>query len=195
MLYLDYSRQEGRVDSEQVRRRENLEAIEFLKQVNDLVHRYYPGVLTIAEESTSFPQVSRPTAQGGLGFDYKWNMGWMNDTLRYFAKEALHRRWHQSDLTFGMLYQYAENFVTVFSHDEVVHGKASLLFKMGAWHIPEKAANLRALYAHMWCYPGRNFCSWAASSPSRTSGTMLRVSTGTSANTRTTRACGGSFAI
>ena len=167
MLYLDYSRKEGQWIPNKFGGRENLEAIEFLKQVNDLVHRYHPGVLTIAEESTSFPQVSRPTAQGGLGFDYKWNMGWMNDTLRYFAKEALHRRWHQSDLTFGMLYQYAENFVTVFSHDEVVHGKASLLFKMGAWHIPEKAANLRALYAHMWCYPGKKLlfmgCEFAQS--------------------------------
>jgi 1,4-alpha-glucan branching enzyme len=167
MLYLDYSRKEGQWIPNKFGGRENLEAIEFLKQVNDLVHRYHPGVLTIAEESTSFPQVSRPTAQGGLGFDYKWNMGWMNDTLRYFAKEAVHRRWHQSDLTFGMLYQYAENFVTVFSHDEVVHGKASLLFKMGAWHIPEKAANLRALYAHMWCYPGKKLlfmgCEFAQS--------------------------------
>jgi 1,4-alpha-glucan branching enzyme len=155
MLYLDYSRKEGQWIPNRLGGRENLEAIEFLKQVNDLVHRYYPGALMIAEESTSFPQVSRPTSAGGLGFDYKWNMGWMNDTLRYFAKESAHRRWHQSELTFGMLYQYAENFVTVFSHDEVVHGKASLLFKMGAWHISEKAANLRALYAHMWCYPGK----------------------------------------
>ncbi len=155
MLYLDYSRKEGQWIPNRFGGRENLEAIKFLKQVNDLVHRYHPGVLMIAEESTSFPQVSRPTEGGGLGFDYKWNMGWMNDTLRYFAKQSVHRKWHQSDLTFGMLYQYAENFVTVFSHDEVVHGKASMLFKMGAWHIPEKAANLRALYAHMWCYPGK----------------------------------------
>ena len=167
MLYLDYSRKEGQWIPNKFGGRENLEAIEFLKQVNDLVHRYHPGVLMIAEESTSFPQVSRPTAGGGLGFNYKWNMGWMNDTLRYFAKEAIHRRWHQSDLTFGMLYQYAENFVTVFSHDEVVHGKASLLFKMGGWHIPEKAANLRSLYAHMWCYPGKKLlfmgCEFAQS--------------------------------
>jgi 1,4-alpha-glucan branching enzyme len=111
--------------------------------------------------------VSRPVADGGLGFDYKWNMGWMHDTLRYFQKEPVHRKWHQHDLTFGMLYQYAENFVTVFSHDEVVHGKASLLFKMGAWHIPEKAANLRALYAHMWAWPGKKLlfmgCEFAQS--------------------------------
>jgi 1,4-alpha-glucan branching enzyme len=155
MLYLDYSRKEGEWIPNKYGGRENLEAIAFLRSVNDLVHEYYPGVLTIAEESTSFAGVSKPTAEGGLGFDFKWNMGWMHDTLRYFAKEPIVRRYHQNDLTFGMLYQYAENFITVFSHDEVVHGKASLLFKMGAWHIPEKAANLRALYAHMWAWPGK----------------------------------------
>ena len=155
MLYLDYSRAEGQWIPNKYGGRENLEAIDFLRRVNDVVHENYPGVVTIAEESTSFPKVSRPTHEGGLGFDYKWNMGWMHDTLRYFSKEGINRKWHQNDLTFGMLYQYAENFISVFSHDEVVHGKASLLFKMGAWHIPEKAANLRALYAHMWAYPGK----------------------------------------
>ena len=155
MLYLDYSRQEGQWIPNKYGGRENLEAIDFLKRVNDLVHHYYPGALMIAEESTSFGGVSKPTAQGGLGFDFKWNMGWMHDTLRYFSKDPIHRKWHQNDLTFGMLYQYAENFVTVFSHDEVVHGKGSMLFKMGAWHIPEKARQLRALYAHMWGYPGK----------------------------------------
>jgi 1,4-alpha-glucan branching enzyme len=167
MLYLDYSRQEGQWIPNRHGGRENLEAIAFLRETNDLVHRYHPGVVMIAEESTSFPGVSRPVADGGLGFDYKWNMGWMHDTLRYFQKEPVHRKWHQHDLTFGMLYQYAENFVTVFSHDEVVHGKASLLFKMGAWHIPEKAANLRALYAHMWAWPGKKLlfmgCEFAQS--------------------------------
>ncbi|HVU33186.1 MAG TPA: 1,4-alpha-glucan branching protein GlgB [Opitutaceae bacterium] len=155
MLYLDYSRREGQWVPNKYGGRENLEAIAFLRNVNDLVHQYYPGVLTIAEESTSFAGVSKPTRDGGLGFDFKWNMGWMHDTLRYFSKEPIVRRYHQNDLTFGMLYQYAENFISVFSHDEVVHGKASLLFKMGAWHIPEKAANLRALYAHMWAWPGK----------------------------------------
>ncbi|MBI5693742.1 MAG: 1,4-alpha-glucan branching protein GlgB [Verrucomicrobia bacterium] len=155
MLYLDYSRKEGQWVPNRFGGRENLEAIDFLRRVNDLVHTYYPGVVMIAEESTSFAGVSRPTKDGGLGFDYKWNMGLMNDTLRYFAKEPVVRRHHHSDLTFGMLYQYSENFVTVFSHDEVVHGKASMLFKMGAWHIPEKAANLRALYAHVWMWPGK----------------------------------------
>ncbi|MBL9186092.1 MAG: 1,4-alpha-glucan branching protein GlgB [Opitutaceae bacterium] len=155
MLYLDYSRKEGQWIPNRHGGRENLEAIDFIRRVNDLVHHYHPGVAMIAEESTSFAGVSKPTRDGGLGFDYKWNMGWMNDTLRYFAKEPIVRRYHHSDLTFGMLYQYAENFVTVFSHDEVVHGKASMLFKMGAWHIGEKAANLRALYAHMWMWPGK----------------------------------------
>jgi 1,4-alpha-glucan branching enzyme len=155
MLYLDYSRREGEWVPNKFGGRENLEAIDFLRHVNGLVHHYHPGAFMCAEESTSFPGVTRPPQEGGLGFDYKWNMGWMNDTLRYFAKEPVHRRHHQNDLTFGMLYQYAENFVSVLSHDEVVHGKASLLFKMGAWHIAEKAANLRALFAHMWLWPGK----------------------------------------
>ncbi|MGH7996596.1 MAG: 1,4-alpha-glucan branching protein GlgB, partial [Opitutaceae bacterium] len=155
MLYLDYSRPAGEWIPNRYGGRENLEAIDFLRRVNDLVHRHYPGVATIAEESTSFPGVTKAPSEGGLGFDYKWNMGWMHDTLRYFGKEPIHRRHHQNDLTFGMLYQYAENFISVFSHDEVVHGKASLLFKMGAWHIHDKAAHLRSLYAHMWAYPGK----------------------------------------
>jgi 1,4-alpha-glucan branching enzyme len=155
MLYLDYSRGAGEWIPNRYGGRENIEAMGFLRIVNDLVHLYFPGALMIAEESTSFSGVTRATSEGGLGFDYKWNLGWMHDTLRYFSKEPIHRRYHQNDLTFGMLYQYAERFVSVFSHDEVVHGKASMLFKMGAWHIPEKAANLRALYAHMWAYPGK----------------------------------------
>jgi 1,4-alpha-glucan branching enzyme len=155
MLYLDYSRKAGEWIPNKFGGRENLEAIEFLRSTNDLVHQYFPGALMIAEESTSFAGVTRPTKDQGLGFDYKWNMGWMNDTLRYFQKEAVHRKWHQHDITFGMLYQYSENFITVFSHDEVTHGKASMLLKMGAWHIPEKAANLRSLYAHMWAWPGK----------------------------------------
>jgi 1,4-alpha-glucan branching enzyme len=155
MLYLDYSRGPGQWVPNRYGGRENLEAIDFLRRVNDLVHQYNPGTLMVAEESTSFSGVTRSTSEGGLGFDYKWNMGWMHDTLKYFSLEPIHRRFHQNDLTFGMLYQFAERFVSVFSHDEVVHGKASMLFKMGAWHIPEKASNLRALYGHMWAYPGK----------------------------------------
>jgi len=155
MLYLDYSREEGQWIPNEYGGRENLEAISFLKHVNGLIGHYHPGVLRVAEESTSFPGITRPLAEGGLGFDLKWNMGWMHDTLSYFAKAPVHRKWHHNDLSFGMLYQYSEHFITVFSHDEVVHGKGSLLFKMGAEHIPEKAANLRALYAHMWAWPGK----------------------------------------
>ncbi len=155
MLYLDYSRKDGEWIPNQYGGRENLEAIAFLKETNRLVHDYYPGALMIAEESTAFAGISKPVEQGGIGFDFKWNMGWMHDTLQFFQKEPAHRKWHQNDLTFGALYQYSENFVTVFSHDEVVHGKNSMLYKMGAWHIPEKAANLRALYGHMWMWPGK----------------------------------------
>ncbi|MCF3652006.1 1,4-alpha-glucan branching protein GlgB [Synoicihabitans lomoniglobus] len=155
MLYLDYSRNEGEWIPNRHGGRENLEAIDFLRETNRLVHDYYPGVLMIAEESTAFAGISKPVADGGIGFDFKWNMGWMHDTLSYFQKDPIHRKWHQNELTFGALYQWSENFVTVFSHDEVVHGKNSMLYKMGAWHIPEKAANLRALYAHMWGWPGK----------------------------------------
>lgn len=155
MLYLDYSRKEGEWIPNKFGGRENLEAIDFLRRTNDLVHQYYPGALMIAEESTAFPGVSKPTKEGGLGFDLKWNMGWMHDNLRYFSKESIHRKWHHNDLTFGALYQFSENFVTALSHDEVVHGKASLLIKMGAWQITEKAAHLRSLYGHMWAWPGK----------------------------------------
>ncbi|MEM0965583.1 MAG: 1,4-alpha-glucan branching protein GlgB [Verrucomicrobiota bacterium] len=155
MLYLDYSREEGEWIPNQYGGRENIEAIEFLRQVNDLIHNYYPGAMTIAEESTAFGGVSQPTSDYGLGFDFKWNMGWMHDTLSYFSKDPIHRKYHQNELTFGMLYNYSEHFVLTFSHDEVVHGKQSMLLKMGMWHIPEKAANLRALYALMWAWPGK----------------------------------------
>ncbi|MFA6960012.1 MAG: 1,4-alpha-glucan branching protein GlgB [Opitutaceae bacterium] len=155
MLYLDYSRKEGEWIPNRYGGRENIEAIDFLRQTNELVHGYYPGVLMIAEESTAFAGISKPVKDGGIGFDYKWNMGWMHDTLKYFQKEPIHRKWHHNDLTFGALYQYSENFVTVFSHDEVVHGKGSMLNKMGAWDISEKAATLRSLYGHMWAWPGK----------------------------------------
>ncbi len=155
MLYLDYSRKAGEWIPNRYGGRENLEAIAFLRQVNDLVHQYYPGVVTVAEESTAFPKVSRPTAEGGLGFDYKWNMGLMHDTLEYFQKDPIHRKWAHNKLTFGMVYQYSENFITVYSHDEVVHLKASMLGKMGSGSSEGKAANLRALYGLIWTYPGK----------------------------------------
>ncbi len=155
MLYLDYSRKAGEWIPNRYGGRENLEAIAFLREVNDLVHRYHPGAVTVAEESTAFPRVSHPTKDGGLGFDYKWNMGLMHDTLAYFQKDPIHRKWAHDKLTFGMIYQYSENFITVYSHDEVVHLKASMLGKMGAGAATDKAANLRALYTLVWTYPGK----------------------------------------
>jgi 1,4-alpha-glucan branching enzyme len=154
MLYLDYSRKDGEWVPNRHGGRENLEAIEFLKTFNVQVHEHHPGVLTIAEESTAWAGVSRPTYVGGLGFSLKWNMGWMNDTLRYMRHDPVHRKYHHDELTFSLIYAFHENFVLPFSHDEVVHGKGSLLDQMpgDAW---QKFANLRLLYAYMWCHPGK----------------------------------------
>ena len=155
MLYLDYSREEGQWIPNQYGGRENLEAIDFLRQTNDLVHERFPGALMIAEESTAFPGVTKPTQEGGLGFDLKWNMGWMHDTLEYFSKDPIYRKYEHGQLSFGMLYQYSENFAQVFSHDEVVHGKGSMLMKMPGEPISNKAHQLRLLYALMWFWPGK----------------------------------------
>jgi len=154
MLYLDYSRKPGEWLPNKHGGRENLEAIEFLKQLNAMVHADFPGALTIAEESTAWPLVSRPTYVGGLGFSMKWNMGWMNDSLRYFQRDPIYRRWHHNELTFGQVYAYSENYVLPFSHDEVVHGKGSLLGKMpgDAW---QRFANLRLLLAWQTFMPGK----------------------------------------
>jgi len=156
MLYLDYSREEGEWIPNEYGGNENIGAIEFIRQVNQLVHQYHPGAIMLAEESTSFGGVTKPTKDGGLDFDLKWNMGWMHDNLEYFKREPIHRQYHQSDLTFGMLYQYSEDFITVFSHDEVVHGKGSMILKMGAgFEMAKKAADLRCLYTWMWLWPGK----------------------------------------
>lgn len=154
MLYLDYGRKEGEWIPNVWGGKENLEAIEFLKHLNAVVHRTYLGVLMCAEESTSFPGVSHPLEWQGLGFDLKWNMGWMNDTLRYFHRDPLFRHYHQDDLTFGLVYAFSERFILVLSHDEVVHGKRSLLAKMPGddW---QKFANVRLLYSYMICQPGK----------------------------------------
>ncbi len=154
MLYLDYSRKEGEWVPNQFGGRENLEAIEFLKKFNHITHTEFPGVMTIAEESTAWPQVTRPPYLGGLGFSLKWNMGWMHDTLGYFKREPVHRKYHQNDLTFAMLYHHNENFVLPLSHDEVVHGKGSLIGRMPGddW---QKFANLRCLLAYQWMFPGK----------------------------------------
>jgi 1,4-alpha-glucan branching enzyme len=154
MLYLDYSRKAGEWVPNEFGGRENLPAIAFLKRLNEVVHGRFPGVLTIAEESTSWPGVSRPTYLGGLGFSLKWNMGWMNDTLKYFSCDPVYRKYEHNKLTFSMLYAFSENFVLPFSHDEVVHGKNSLLHKMPGdmW---QQFANLRLLYAWQCAHPGK----------------------------------------
>jgi 1,4-alpha-glucan branching enzyme len=154
MLYLDYSRKDGEWEPNCFGGRENLEAIEFLKQFNVQVHHHFPGTLTIAEESTAWAAVSRPTYVGGLGFSLKWNMGWMNDTLRYMRHDPVHRKYHHDELTFSLIYAFHENFVLPLSHDEVVHGKGSLLGQMPG-DLWQQFANLRLLYAYMWCHPGK----------------------------------------
>ena len=154
MLYLDYSRNEGDWLPNQYGGRENLDAIEFLRHVNGVLHARFPGALTLAEESTAWPMVSRPNWMGGLGFSMKWNMGWMHDILSYMQKDSIHRHYHHDQLTFGLLYSFTENFMLPFSHDEVVHGKSSMLEKMSGddW---QQFANLRLLYTFMFTYPGK----------------------------------------
>lgn len=154
MLYLDYSREEGDWIPNKQGGNENLEAIEFLREMNTITHANFPGTMIMAEESTAWPQVTRPTDVGGLGFSMKWNLGWMHDTLKYFSKKTVHRHYHHEQLTFGLLYLFSENFILPFSHDEVVHGKSSLLYKMPGdeW---QQFANLRLLYTYMFTYPGK----------------------------------------
>jgi 1,4-alpha-glucan branching enzyme len=154
MLYLDYSRKPGEWIPNQHGGRENLEAVSFLQQLNTVTHGQAPGTITVAEESTSWPAVSRPTYVGGLGFTYKWNMGWMHDMLEYMTQDPVHRRWRHGDVTFSMLYAFTENFVLPFSHDEVVHGKRSMLDKMPG-DLWQKHATLRALYGYMFGHPGK----------------------------------------
>ncbi|EDN67794.1 truncated 1,4-alpha-glucan branching enzyme [Beggiatoa sp. PS] len=152
MLYLDYSREDW-IPNE-FGGRENIEAIEFLREMNTVVLGEHPGVLMMAEESTSWPQVTRPIDSGGLGFSLKWNMGWMNDTLSYMSKDPVHRKYHHGMLTFSMIYAFTENFLLPFSHDEVVHGKGSMPNKMPGdeW---QRFANLRLLYTYMFTHPGK----------------------------------------
>jgi 1,4-alpha-glucan branching enzyme len=154
MLYLDYSREEGEWIPNQYGGRENLAAIEFLKRCNATVGERFPHRLMIAEESTAWPGVTRPTSEGGLGFSLKWNMGWMHDILQYFHREPIHRKYHQNELTFSFVYAFSERFMLPFSHDEVVHMKGSMLNKMPADHW-QKFANLRALYTFMYGHPGK----------------------------------------
>ena len=154
MLYLDYSREDGQWIPNEHGGNEDLDAIKLLKELNEVLHAREPGVISAAEESTSFAGVSRPVYAGGLGFGFKWNMGWMNDTLRYFAEDPINRRHHHGELTFSLVYAFSENFMLPLSHDEVVHGKGSMVEKMPGdqW---QKLANLRTLYAYMWAHPGK----------------------------------------
>jgi len=154
MLYLDYSRAEGQWLPNVHGGREDLDAIAFVRELNEVVHGRVPGALVIAEESTAWPGVTQPVHAGGLGFGFKWNMGWMNDTLRYFHRDPSHRRFHHEELTFGLMYAFSENYLLPLSHDEVVHGKGSLVAKMPG-PPAEQLANLRALYAYMWAHPGK----------------------------------------
>ncbi len=154
MLYLDYSRQPGQWVPNRYGGRENLEAIHFIKSLNEVVEKFAPGAMMIAEESTSWPSVSRPTYLGGLGFKFKWNMGWMHDMLKYMSNDPIYRKYHHNKITFSMVYAYSENFILPLSHDEVVHMKGSLINKMPG-DLWQKAANLRLLYGYMWGHPGK----------------------------------------
>jgi 1,4-alpha-glucan branching enzyme len=154
MLYLDYSREDGQWSPNRFGGRENLEAISFLQEVNATVYKTHPGAVMIAEESTAFPGVTAPTSHGGLGFGLKWNMGWMHDSLKYASEDPVNRKWHHGTITFSMVYAFTENFLLPISHDEVVHGKGSMLRKMPGdrW---QQLANLRAFLAYQWAHPGK----------------------------------------
>jgi 1,4-alpha-glucan branching enzyme len=154
MIYLDYARKEGQWIPNRHGGKENLEAIEFIKHLNSIIYDRHPGTMMVAEESTSFYGVSKPADKGGLGFGYKWNMGWMNDTLDFFSRDPLYRKFHHNTLTFSLLYAFSENFILPLSHDEVVHGKQSLLAKMPG-DLWQKFANLRLLYLYLWTHPGK----------------------------------------
>ena len=191
MLYLDYSREEGEWVPNQFGGRENLEAIAFLRHFNEAIYREHPDVQTIAEESTAWPMVSRPLYVGGLGFGLKWDMGWMHDTLKYMSEDPIHRKYHHSKVTFRMLYAWHENFVLPLSHDEVVHGKGSLLGKMPGDGLAGVRQPAGAVRLHVRAGRRRSCSSWAARSRSARSGITTRASTGRSWDTRATPGSSG----
>jgi 1,4-alpha-glucan branching enzyme len=186
MLYLDYSRKDGEWVPNVYGGREHLEAISFLQETNATAYRRVPGTIMIAEESTDWPGVTRPTHLGGLGFGFKWNMGWMHDSLHYMSKEPIYRQYHHGEMTFSLVYAFSENFVLPISHDEVVHGKGSLLRKMPGdrW---QQLANLRAFLAYMWSHPASSCSSWARSSARSPSGPRVAAWTGGSSRPRAQR--------
>lgn len=153
MLYLNFSRDNWIPNK--YGGSENLDAIDFLKHVNSVIHSDYPGTITIAEESTTFAGVTKPVGEGGLGFDFKWNLGWMHDTLDYLKEDPINRKYHHNKMTFPSMFQFTEKFMLVYSHDEVVHGKSPMVGKMGSGYWDDKIATLRALYAYMWMWPGK----------------------------------------
>ena len=174
MLYLDYSRREGEWVPNEFGGREDLDAVAFLKQLNEVIYGSEPGIISAAEESTAWPGVSRPTYLGGLGFGFKWNMGWMHDTLGYFEQDPIYRRYHHHELTFSLMYAFSENFILPLSHDEVVHGKGSLYTQDGRRRLAEARQPAGAVRATCGRTRARSCCSWAPRSPSRTSGATTR---------------------
>jgi 1,4-alpha-glucan branching enzyme len=182
MLYLDYGRKDGEWLPNQWGGRENVEAIDFLRKLNEKIYLEYPSALMIAEESTAWPQVTRPTYVGGLGFGLKWDMGWMNDTLEFFSMDPVYRKFHHNRLTFRAMYSSSENFVLPLSHDEVVHGKYSLLSKMPGDHW-QKFANLRLLLGYQYSQPAKSCSLWVANLVSGLNGAKIKVSIGTCLNT------------
>jgi alpha-1,4-glucan:alpha-1,4-glucan 6-glycosyltransferase len=188
MLYRDYSRKAGEWIPNAQGGRENLESIAFFKRMNEVIGSERPDAITLAEESTAFPLVSRPTYAGGLGFHYKWNMGWMHDTLQYMARDPIHRKHHQGEMTFGLVYAFTENFVLPISHDEVVHGKGSLLNKMPG----DRGRSLPTcgpIWASCSVTRARNCCSWVANLRRNANGTTTRAWTGTCWINPNTLAC------
>ncbi len=188
MLYLDYSRKAGEWLPNWDGGNDNREAVAFLQRVNQLVYATHPGAMTIAEESTSWPGVSRPVYAGGLGFGFKWNMGWMHDTLEFMSQDPVHRRWHYDRMTFGLLYAFSENFILPLSHDEVVHGKKSIVSKMPGdeW---QRFANVRAYYGFMWGHPGKKLLFMGSEFGQTGSGISTRASIGIFCSTTSTKAC------